>query len=121
MNQGESEAQEAMAKQLQQMLQSQQMQKAMQMAQRAKQQSQQGQPQQTPPQPSTASSQTGQPPQGIQESDLKDLDLRTRSMILQLPPRVREELLQGMKEEGPEGFRKYIQEYFKRLSELQNK
>jgi len=35
-----------------------------------------------------------------------------------MPPRVREELLQGMKEEGPEGYRKFIQEYFKKLTEV---
>jgi len=47
---------------------------------------------------------------------LDDLDPRTRATILQLPPRVREELLQGMKAQGPEGYQKFIQDYFRRLS-----
>jgi hypothetical protein len=34
-----------------------------------------------------------------------------------MPPRVREELLQGMREEGPEGYRKFIEDYFTRLTE----
>ena len=37
-----------------------------------------------------------------------------------MPPRLREELLQGMREEGPEAYRKLIQEYFKRLTEVQS-
>ena len=47
---------------------------------------------------------------------MDELDPRTRATILQLPPRVREELLQGMKAQGPEGYQKFIQDYFRRLS-----
>jgi hypothetical protein len=47
---------------------------------------------------------------------LKDLDPATRSMILKMQPRVREELLQSLREEGPEGYQRFIRDYFKRLT-----
>ena len=37
---------------------------------------------------------------------------------MKLQPRVREELLQGMREQGPEGYRKFIQDYFQRLTKV---
>jgi hypothetical protein len=52
------------------------------------------------------------------EAELPDLDLATRSMILKLRPQVREELLQGLREEGPEGYKTFIRNYFKRLSQV---
>ena len=39
-------------------------------------------------------------------------------MLLKLPPRVREELLQGLRERGPEGYGPFIEDYFKRLTEV---
>ena len=56
----------------------------------------------------------GKPPDG----ELAKLDPETRSVILKMPPRVREELLQGRREEGPEGYRKFIEDYFERLTEV---
>lgn len=50
------------------------------------------------------------------EASLKDLDPATRSMILKMQPRVREELLQSLREEGPEGYQRFIRDYFKRLT-----
>ena len=50
------------------------------------------------------------------EAVLKDLDPATRSMILKMQPRVREELLQSLREEGPEGYQRFIRDYFKRLT-----
>ncbi len=50
------------------------------------------------------------------EAILKDLDPSTRSMILKMQPRVREELLQSLREEGPEGYQRFIRDYFKRLT-----
>ena len=50
------------------------------------------------------------------EAALKDLDPATRSMILKMQPRVREELLQSLREEGPEGYQRFIRDYFKRLT-----
>ena len=39
-------------------------------------------------------------------------------MIMKLPPsRHREELIRGLMEQGPEAYRGFIQDYFKRLSE----
>lgn len=50
------------------------------------------------------------------EAVLKELDPATRSMILKMQPRVREELLQSLREEGPEGYQRFIRDYFKRLT-----
>jgi hypothetical protein len=97
------------------MLRSEAMQAARQMAQRAK--SGKGQPQQGPQQPPTGTANESLMGNSIgQAGILDDLDPRTRATILQLPPRVREELLQGMKAQGPEGYQKFIQDYFRRLS-----
>lgn len=60
----------------------------------------------------------GQNPSGMIGASLKELDERTRNLIMQMPLRVREELLQSMNERGPEGFQTFIQDYFRRLSEL---
>jgi hypothetical protein len=54
------------------------------------------------------------------DEQLRQLDPATRSMLLKMQPRVREELLQGMREEGPEGYRQFIREYFQRLTEVHN-
>jgi hypothetical protein len=106
--------------QLMQMLRSEAMKTAMQMAQRARQ-SGKGQPPpgtpQSPPTGSAADSVTGNSVGGA--GVLDELDARTRATILQLPARVREELLQGMKAQGPEGYQKFIQDYFRRLAEAQ--
>jgi hypothetical protein len=52
------------------------------------------------------------------EKRLHELDPATRTVILKMQPRVREEILQGMREEGPEGYRAFIREYFQRLTEV---
>jgi hypothetical protein len=52
------------------------------------------------------------------DADLPDLDLATRTMILKLQPQIREELLQGLREEGPEGYKGFIRNYFKRLTQV---
>jgi len=49
---------------------------------------------------------------------LADLDPATRTLILKMQPQVREELLQGLREEGPEGYRVFIRDYFKRLTQV---
>jgi hypothetical protein len=59
---------------------------------------------------------TGQP----LDVELGHLDLAARSVILKMQPKLREELLQGMREEGPEGYRPFIQDYFKRLTEVKS-
>ncbi|HEV3022785.1 MAG TPA: hypothetical protein VGX76_09960, partial [Pirellulales bacterium] len=48
--------------------------------------------------------------------ELAELEPGTRAIILKMQPKMREELLQGMREQGPQGYRKFIQDYFKRLS-----
>lgn len=52
------------------------------------------------------------------EAALSKLDLDTRTVILKMQPRMREELLQGLKEEGPEGYQKFIRNYFQRLAKV---
>ena len=42
--------------------------------------------------------------------------LEARGVIMKMQPAVREELLQGLREEGPEGYRVFIRDYFRRLT-----
>jgi hypothetical protein len=49
---------------------------------------------------------------------LPDLDLATQKVILKMQPQIREELLEGLREEGPEGYKTFIRNYFKRLTEV---
>ena len=44
-------------------------------------------------------------------------DPATRSILLRMQPHLREEILQGMRERGPEAYEGFIQDYFKRLTE----
>jgi hypothetical protein len=50
------------------------------------------------------------------EIELGRLDPETRAALLRMQPKQREEILQGMQEEGPEGYRAFIRDYFQRLS-----
>jgi hypothetical protein len=50
--------------------------------------------------------------------ELDDLDLATRTIIMKMQPREREELLQGLREDGPEGYREFIRDYFQRLTKV---
>ena len=52
------------------------------------------------------------------DARLADLDLDTRTVLLKLPPRIREELLQGLREEGPEGYQQFIRNYYQRLAKV---
>ena len=45
------------------------------------------------------------------------IDLPARTVILKMQPRVREQLLQAMRDEGPEGYQPFIRQYFRRLAE----
>jgi hypothetical protein len=120
-NQGDSEA-DRLEQQLQEMLQSPAMRAAMAMAARMRQAKANGKPQ-----PSQTARNGPQSAQGdkhgadkrtSREADLSKLDPDTRAMILKLPPsRLREELIQGMNEQGPEAYRAFIQDYFKRLTD----
>jgi hypothetical protein len=117
----ESEA-DQLAQQLQQMIQSPAMQAAKAMAARMRQaqangKPQKGQPSQTPSQFAQGNLNGGMT-NGAGEVDLSKLDPDTRAMILKLPAsRLRDELIQGMNEQGPEAYRAFIQDYFKRLTE----
>ncbi|MDA1054283.1 MAG: hypothetical protein O3C40_27880 [Planctomycetota bacterium] len=51
--------------------------------------------------------------------DLDDLPVGARVVIMKMQPKEREELLQGLREEGPEGYRHFIKDYFRRLTEVQ--
>jgi hypothetical protein len=123
-NESDSDA-DQLAQQLQQMMQSPAMQAALAMAARARQARAAGRPQQG--QPSQSSARTaqgdlsGRPKGGAREAELSKLDPDTRAIILKLPPsRMRDELIQGMNEQGPEAYRAFIQDYFKRLSETKS-
>jgi hypothetical protein len=63
----------------------------------------------------------GSPPPGSPlEGELGKLDPDTRRAILRLQPKLRDDLLQSMREEGPEGYREFIEDYFKRLTRENN-
>ncbi len=53
--------------------------------------------------------------------ELNEFDLNARTVIMKMQPREREDLLQGLKEEGPEGYRDFIRDYFRRLTKVQAK
>jgi hypothetical protein len=108
------------------LLQSPELQEAMALAQRLKQAqdalAQPGQPKKGPAHTSRDASLSNLMPTAtsgkIIEVELSKLDPQTRSLVLKMQPKLREELLQGMREQGPEGYRKFIEDYFKRLSEV---
>ncbi|MDR3635188.1 MAG: hypothetical protein P4L84_15395 [Isosphaeraceae bacterium] len=54
-------------------------------------------------------------------AQLAELDIETRTVILKMQPQLREELLQGLREEGPEGYKAFIRDYFKRLTKVKGK
>lgn len=56
-------------------------------------------------------------PVGIAAADRRGLDPATRAAIEKLPPHVRDPLLEGMRERGPEAYRGVIEAYFKRLGQ----
>jgi hypothetical protein len=110
---------------LSQLMQSEAMQQALAMARRAQQgrggkgQTQGQQPGSRPGgRGTTGNLGGGLVPKTSNGDDLAKLDPATRAVILKMPPRLREELLQGMREEGPEGYRKFIEDYFRRLTEV---
>ena len=50
--------------------------------------------------------------------DVADIDPELRTVLLKLQPTIREDLLQGMREEGPESYRRFIRNYFKELTRV---
>jgi hypothetical protein len=127
---GEEGGQSADQENLSNLLQSPEVQEAMALAQRLRQarnalaEGQPGQPKKGPAQTSRGISLGNLDPIStsgqIVEVELSKLDPQTRALILKMQPRLREELLQGMREQGPEGYRKFIEDYFKRLSEVKS-
>ena len=118
------------AEQLGKMMKSMSMQQAQAMLERMRQMQAQAQQQQNQQQNQQAN-QTPPPtdnPQGLLKPtentteailvELDDLDINTRTVIMKLQPKVREELLQGLREEGPEGYRRFIRDYFRRLTKV---
>jgi hypothetical protein len=49
------------------------------------------------------------------ESALRGLDASQRAAVEALPPRVRDSLLEGMRQRGPEAYRSTIEAYFRAL------
>jgi hypothetical protein len=112
--------------QLRQMMQSPSLREAMRMAAQARalgrQRGQQGQRGNTP-NPSANQNDTGReeggddPPVKL-DTDLANLEPGLRAMILKMPKsRTREELIRGLNERGPEAYRAFIEDYFKRLTQ----
>lgn len=105
---------------LQQTLQSQTVQKATAMAARMRGQRQSSSPFQPggPPSDPTTGNLQGSPMTGTPlTGELDKFDPATHAAILKLQPQLREELLQSMRERGPEGYQEFIDDYFKRLSQ----
>ncbi|MFM8581272.1 MAG: hypothetical protein ACKOFW_07195, partial [Planctomycetaceae bacterium] len=94
--------------------------------QQARQAAELTQPGQTPPQSQPAnpsagpSSTTAALPPSAAHLDvaLQGLDLETRTILLKMQPKMREELLQGLREEGPQGYQKFIRNYYQRLARV---
>src|SRR2546429_6634893 len=109
----------AAAQQLAQLMQSPALRRALAMAAQMRQ-AQAGQPNgpRPPMQAATNPNMNGGPLGKGMEADLSKLEPSTRAVILKLQPKAREELLQRMLDGGPEGYEKYIQEYYKRLSTI---
>jgi hypothetical protein len=70
--------------------------------------------------PTTGNLQGSPPPGAALPGELDKLDPDTRAAFLKLQPKLREELLQSMREQGPEGYQEFINDYFKRLSQGKN-
>ena len=105
---------------------------AMAMAQRRQQmsnetmQNQEGQPPQPAQLPAPSQnplSQFANITGGVEEimTELDDVDLAAYTVIMRMQPKSREEILQGVREEGPQGYRQFIREYFRLLTESQEK
>jgi hypothetical protein len=115
---GESAEGDPAMEQLRQMLQSPQMRRAMAMAARMRQARQMGRGQPAGGSAAAQGNLQGGEAPGSREADLSGLDPRARAVILRLPPgRMRDELIQGMSEQGPEAYRAFIEDYFKRLTQ----
>ncbi len=111
------------AEQLRQLMQSQAMREARAMA-AAAQALGRSQPQrgprrpEAPPQSDEGNVHGGDDTPGGNDSNLGKLDPTARAIILKMPPsRYREELIRGLNEQGPEAYRAFIQDYFKRLTQ----
>jgi len=131
--QGMSGQQQSATQQMQEMLSSAAMQQAMAMAtQAARQQQQQGQSQgqaepadamgQMMAAPSGGGTLMGQAPARpgqVIEVDFEALGITPESGagLYRLPPRVRQPLMQGMNEKGPEAYQSMIDAYYRKLSE----
>jgi len=115
---------------LEQTLQQDLMQKARKMMQRMQQQQQQqaNQPQDQqknqqpmPPQSTLANQLIGNQKldgegTGQVLVDLGKFDVATQRVIMKMQPKEREELLQGLREDGPKAYQGFIRDYFKKLS-----
>lgn len=104
------------------LMQSEQLQKAMQLAMASRKATKLAQNQDpNAPQVGQVSELNGSIPLGVlREFEANDVDLAAQTAILRMQPRVREELLKGMREEGPAAYRRFIQDYFNRLTKVRS-
>lgn len=115
------------AQQLAAMLKSQTMKQAMAMAERGRRtERKQQQKSQQPPtasEPQPSENPVGNllgtlPGEQMLRIELLNLDPASRKVILNMQPSQREEILQGLREDGPEGYREYIRDYFEQLTKV---
>ena len=50
--------------------------------------------------------------------ELGDIDPQAASLLLRMQPQQRDEMLRGLRQGGPKGYRQLIRDYFVRLSEV---
>ena len=118
--------------QMQEQMQSDAMQAAREMMQRLQQmlgqsgspqeQAPEGQqpPQSVPPPPPTTLSEAANATAVVDQivEELGDFDASTRTVIIGMQKRQREDLLQSLKSKGPEGYRAFVREYFRKLAKV---
>ena len=112
-----SESQQQAMQQLAAMMQSSAMQQAQAMAQAAQQQQQESQSESSESQgePGGLPTDSGYDPDTV----LRDLPADQRMKLYRLPPSVRQPLLEGMRQRGPEGYQALIDAYYRQLTQEQ--
>ena len=77
-------------------------------------------PQSAPPPPPSTLSETANATAVVDQivEELGDFDAGTRTVIIGMQKRQREDLLQSLKSKGPEGYRAFVREYFRKLAKV---
>jgi len=77
-------------------------------------------PQSAPPPPPSTLSEAANATAVVDQivEELGDFDAGTRTVIIGMQKRQREDLLQSLKSKGPEGYRAFVREYFRKLAKV---